>query len=336
MTLATTVDADGTDPVSTTGYWVDAPGVGSLRDVVLPARLEGDVLLHALCSGVSVGTERLVGLGHVPLHSTEAMACSGMQGCFTLPILYGYSFVGVVADGPDVGRRAFVMRPHQRHAMVSRTELYWLPNAMPSARATLFPNMETARNAVWDASLAGTEAIAIIGAGAVGLLVAFVLSQEHAGPVVVIERDPTRRQMAQSMPWVTEVIAPEHAKLGSFAAVFHTSATAAGLQLAIDVLGFEGQVHELSWYGDGSVTLQLGHSFHYQRKRILASQVGTIANSHRTEGFAARGAVVMNLLEDDRLDALLGKDLAFADLPSTLAAIYVGQSAALCPVVRYE
>ncbi|MFT7534849.1 MAG: threonine dehydrogenase-like Zn-dependent dehydrogenase [Hyphomicrobiaceae bacterium] len=334
--MATTADEPDTGLANTTGYWVDAPGCGSLRDVALPSRLDGDVLLQALCSGVSVGTERLVGLGHVPLQCTEAMACRGMQGSFALPILYGYSFVGVVTDGPDVGRRAFVMRPHQRHAVVSRTELQWLPNAMPAARATLFPNMETARNAVWDANLASTAAIAIIGAGAVGLLVAFVLSLEHAGPVVVIERDATRRQMAQAMPWVAKVIAPEEAKLGSFAAAFHTSASAEGLQLAIDVLGFEGQVHELSWYGDRSVTLQLGHSFHYQRKRILASQVGTIANSHRSEGFAARAAAVMSLLGDDRLDAMLGKGLAFADLPSTFAAIYVGQSADLCPVVYYE
>ena len=334
--MVTTRGEHSSDPGSTTGYWVEAPGRGALRDVTLPRRLESDVLLRAICSGVSVGTERLVGLGHVPLQCTDAMACRDMQGSFALPILYGYSFVGAVTDGADIGRQAFVMRPHQRHAIVPRTELHWLPSSMPAARATLFPNMETARNAVWDANLAGPEVVAIVGAGAVGLLVAFVLSLEHAGRVVVIERDATRRQMAQAMPWVTEAIAPEDAKLGSFACVFHTSATAEGLQLAIDVLGFEGQVHELSWYGDRSVNLQLGHSFHYQRKRILASQVGTIANSHRSHGYAARAAAVMELLGDERLDALLGKELAFADLPSTFAAIYAGQSAALSPVVRYE
>ena len=322
--------------VTTVGYWVDAPCSGSLRDVTLPKISDHDVSLRALRSGVSVGTERLVGRGLVSVESAGSMACRGMQGSFALPVLYGYSFVGAAVDGPDCGRRAFVMRPHQRQAIVALTELHWLPDEVSSSRATLFPNVETARNAVWDAELGGEEAVAIIGAGAIGLLVAFVLSKEHGRPVVMVECDPERRRMAQALPWIDLVLDPADLDAGSFAVAFHTSATSAGLQLSIDVVGFEGRVLDLSWYGDQSVTLQLGDSFHYQRKRLSASQVSTVAGSHRALGFSARSIAVMKLLEDPQLDALLGSEIAFADLPQAFAAIYAGQSSALCPVVNYE
>lgn len=319
----------------TIGYWIDSPGRGSLRDVLLAQRQEGDVLLEALCSGISVGTERLIGRGNAQVACSEAMACRGMQGSFELPLLYGYSFVGRIADGPDAGRRAFVMRPHQQRAIASRDELHWLPNGMPDARATLFPNMETARNAVWDAELTGTERVAVIGAGAVGLLVAYVLSREHDGQFTVIESDPDRRAGAAKLPWVHSVVAPEDTPRNQFAHTFHTSGTSDGLQLAIDALGFEGQVNELSWFGDQLVALDLGSSFHHQRKRIAATQVGTIAKNHREAGYKARAQAVLQLLADPNLDALLGDPIPFADLPRAFNAIYDGQPAALCPVVGY-
>ncbi|MDA7494443.1 zinc-binding alcohol dehydrogenase [bacterium] len=325
-----------TDPANTIGYWVDAPGRGSLRQVELPTQPEDAVLLQALCTGVSVGTERLVGLGHVPAELTEAMACRGMQGTFDLPALYGYSFVGLVIDGPDRGRRAFVMRPHQRQAIAPRSELHWLPDSLPAARATLFPNLETARNAVWDADLKGHESIAVIGGGAVGLLVAFVLSLEHSGPITVVERDSTRRQLVSELPWIAHVVAPQDVALGALDVAFHTSGTAEGLQLAIDISGFEGSVYELSWYGGRAVELQLGYSFHYQRKRIIASQVGTVANSRRDQGISGRAKAVLDLLGSSQLDAMLSEPVAFADLPGTFAAIYAGQPVPLSPVVIYE
>ncbi len=334
--MAEPIGNHAANQMTTTGYWVDAPCSGSLRDVTLPGISDHDVSLRALRSGVSVGTERLVGRGHVSVESAASMACRGMQGSFALPILYGYSFVGVAGDGPDSGRRAFVMRPHQCQAIVARSELHWLPDEVSSSMATLFPNMETARNAVWDAELGGGEAVAVIGAGAIGLLVAFVLSKEHGRPVVMVECDPERRRMAQAVPWIDIVMDPAEVDSGSFAVAFHASATSTGLQLSIDAVGFEGRVLELSWYGDQSVTLQLGHSFHYQRKRIVASQVSTVASSHRSLGYPARATEVMKLLADSQLGALLGNEIAFADLPETFASIYAGQSSVLCPVVNYE
>ena len=129
------------------GYWVDAAGKGALHAVELPPAGAGDVELQAQFSGISPGTERLVGLGLVPSSCALAMACQGMRGSFALPILYGYSLAGVVRGGALDGQRAFVMHPHQQRVIVPRAALVMLPADVPSTRGTLLPNLETALNA---------------------------------------------------------------------------------------------------------------------------------------------------------------------------------------------
>lgn len=325
-------DTVGYDAV---GYWVEAPGRGALRAVAQPAPRADQLVLRATRTGISPGTERLVGTGRVPASCAAAMACRGMQGSFALPVLYGYSFVGVAEQGERAGRRAFVMRPHQTRAVVDRAEVHWLPDDVPDARATLFANLETACNAVWDAAPRRGERVAVIGAGAVGLLVAYALACEHDGDVVVVDRDPRRVADAARLPWVTRAIAPDELDDGAFAHAIHSTASSAGLQRAIDAVGFEGVVTELSWYGDAPVTLQLGAGFHYQRKRVQASQVATVAPSHRAAGHAARAARVLQLLGDASLDLLLRAPIPFATLPAAFAALYAGELGERCPVVSY-
>ncbi|MEC8652279.1 MAG: zinc-binding alcohol dehydrogenase [Planctomycetota bacterium] len=323
--------------IMTLGYWIERAGHGALRAVDLPPLGPGAVAVDAICTGVSPGTERLVGLARVPASLHAEMACRGMQGSFELPLLYGYSFVGRVASGADRGRRAFLMRPHQQRAVAPSDELVWLPDEVPDARATLFPNLETARNAVWDAELSGDDRAVVIGAGPVGLLCAFVLARDLGRPAaLVVDRDPERRSFAAALPWVRDVAAPEQVEPGAFTHALHASASGAGLQLALDAVGFEGLVVELSWHGDQAVSLQLGGAFHSQRKRLHASQVGAVARARRAEGHAARTRAVLSLLCDDDLDRLIGPPTPFLDAPETFAALYQSELDALCPHFAYE
>jgi len=316
----------------TLGYWIEAPGRGALREVEVANPEDGELTLDAICTAISPGTERLVGMGRVPQALHASMSCRGMQGSFSLPLLYGYSFVGRVSKGVDRGRRAFVMRPHQQQVVAARDEVVWLPDNVPEARATLFPNLETARNAVWDAQILADDSTLVIGAGALGLLCAFVLAHDHGRKVaLIVDSDPKRRAHAAALPWVEAVAAPEEVTSGKFSHALHTSATSAGLQLAVEAVGFEGQVVELSWYGDAAVTLQLGGTFHSQRKRILASQVGAVAPSHREDGYQARHQAVLELLSDQSLDALLSRPIPFTQAPETFAALYESRLESVCP-----
>jgi hypothetical protein len=87
------------------------------------------------------------------------------------------------------------------------------------------------------------------------------------------------------------------------------------------------------------VTLDLGGSFHAQRKQILACQVGTIARSKRaTHGPRERLHDVLALLAGqpgEALDALLGEPVAFTAMPELMRAVYAGKAGAIVPLVLY-
>ena len=79
---------------------------------------------------------------------------------------YGYSAVGCVADG----RRVFALHPHQDVFLAPQQMCIPVPDAVPTPRAVLAANMETALNIVWDAAPLAGERVLVIGAGVVGLL----------------------------------------------------------------------------------------------------------------------------------------------------------------------
>ena len=321
---------------SSLAYWVCRPGAGELRAEELPPLAEGMSRVRALHSGISPGTERLVGLGRVPAPGAETMACRYMAGDFRLPIKYGYCLVAEGAVGALAGQRVFVMHPHQDAAVVRDEHATVLPAAVPAPRAVLIPNLETALNAVWDAELDPEERTVVVGAGAVGLLVAYVLWRTRGHAVVVADASEDRRVLAAALPWVAAALAPSELPAGEAAVSFHASGSPAGLQTALDAVGFEGRVVDLSWYGDRPVTLDLGTSFHRLRKRLLASQVSTIAPARRaTHDFADRLADVVALLDEPGLDRLLGPPVPFADLPAFMSELYRGPTTSPVPLVSY-
>jgi hypothetical protein len=95
-------------------------------------------------------------------------------------------------------------------------------------------------------------------------------------------------------------------------------------------------VLELSWYGDAPVAAPLGGAFHSRRLRLVSSQVGRIAPSHRPRWTHARRlAAALALLADARLDALLAPSVAFHDLTRRLPGILDAKSGILCQLITY-
>jgi hypothetical protein len=83
------------------------------------------------------------------------------------------------------------------------------------------------------------------------------------------------------------------------------------------------------------VAAPLGESFHSRRLRLVSSQVGKIAPSHRPRWTHARRlAAALALLNDPALDALLAPATAFDELPARLPTIF-SDSDARCPLIRY-
>jgi threonine dehydrogenase-like Zn-dependent dehydrogenase len=128
---------------------------------------------------------------------------------------------------------------------------------------------------------------------------------------------------------------PEAAPRG-FDLVIHTSASEAGLALSLDIAGFEATIVEASWYGDRPVSVPLGGAFHSQRLKLISSQVGSVAPSHRAR-FTHRQRMeeALRLLADDRFDALLGEEVAFEELPQHLPRLLAPDAQGVGALVRY-
>lgn len=315
--------------------WFAAPGRVEIRAERLAPR-NGDALVRTLWSGVSRGTERLVLEGRVPEGERARMRAPFQRGDFPFPVKYGYAAVGVVQDGPHslIGRRVFALHPHQTRFRVPADAVLPVPDAAPSRRAVLAANMETALNAVWDAGAAPGDRIAVIGAGALGLLVAAILSRLPGADVTVVDVLAHRRGIAGKLN--VSFATPPSTPAGCDIA-FHASASAAGLATAMAALGDGGTLVETSWHGAGETPVALGGAFHARRLRLISSQVGALPPARLPRWDRRRRlAKALELLADDRLDALIDAEIAFDDAPAALPRLLAPDAEGLAAAIRYE
>jgi threonine dehydrogenase-like Zn-dependent dehydrogenase len=318
--------------------WTVAPGVAEIREHELAAPAPDQALVVTRATGISRGTERLVFTGRVPENQWHAMGAPLMQGAFPFPVSYGYAALGVVQQGPAAlrGRRVFCLHPHHDAFLAPAAMCIPVPDAVPDRRAVLAANMETAINVLWDARPLVGERVLVIGAGAVGLLATFLLARIPGLELQVCDLDPSRRAIVESLG--ARFCSPADVP-GDRDLVVHASASAEGLRLALSRCGFEGRIVEASWFGDRACDLPLGEAFHAKRLSLLSTQVGAVApamRGRRTHG--ERMALALSLLADARLDALLGPDIRFADLPARIGSVLLPEPGApqpLCPVVTY-
>jgi threonine dehydrogenase-like Zn-dependent dehydrogenase len=208
-----------------------------------------------------------------------------------------------------------------------------LPECLPPQRAVLAANMETALNAVWDAAPGPSDRITVVGAGVVGALVAFLCGHLPGADVTLVDVNPHRAELAKALG--VDFARPAEAK-GDCDLVVHASGSPDGLRTAIELAGEEATVLEMSWYGDTPVNAMLGGSFHSRRLRLVSSQVGKVAPSHRPRWTHSRRlAAAIALLQDQRLDALLAPAISFADLTARLPEILDARSGTLCQPIAY-
>ncbi|WP_317446386.1 zinc-binding alcohol dehydrogenase [Streptomyces collinus] len=320
---------------SARAFWLRSPGLGEIREVTLTAPAEDEVLVRALYSAVSRGTETLVFRGGVPESQHAVMRAPFQEGDFPGPVKYGYLNVGVVEEGPAhlLGRTVFCLYPHQSRYVVPVSAVTVVPERVPAGRAVLAGTVETAVNALWDAAPLVGDRIAVVGGGMVGCSVAALLARFPGVRLQLVDADPARAETARALG--VDFAGPEEA-LGDCDLVVHASATEAGLNRSLELLATEGTVVEMSWYGDRRVSLPLGEAFHSRRLTVRASQVGTVSPAARAgRGYAERMALALDLLADPALDALVTGESAFEELPGLMPKLASGDIPALCHRISY-
>lgn len=316
--------------------WYRGPGQVELRQEAIAPPGAGEVRVKSLYSAISRGTESLVFGGRIPAGEFERMRAPFMAGGFPFPVKYGYAAVGRIESGGDAlqGKTVFALHPHQTAFNIPAGAAVALPEEVPPLRAVLAANMETALNGVWDAAPGPADRIAVIGAGVVGSLVAYLCGQISGTDVTLVDINSSRAELAGKLG--VSFAEPGNAK-ADCDLVVHASGSPDGLRTALELAGDEATVLEMSWYGDTAVTAMLGGPFHSRRLRLVSSQVGRIAPSHRPRWTHGRRlAAAVALLSDPRLDALLAPAVAFGDLPERLPGILDAGSGILCQPIIYS
>jgi threonine dehydrogenase-like Zn-dependent dehydrogenase len=316
-------------------FWIGSPGRGEIRTERLNSPGPDEVVVRTLYSGISRGTESLVFRGEVPASEWQRMRAPFQDGDFPGPVKYGYANVGVVEEGtPDlIGRRVFTLFPHQSRFVVPATAVHALPEGVPDERAILAANMETAINGLWDARPHLGDRIAVVGAGTVGCIAAWLGSRIIGCDVELVDVNPQRAAIAEALG--LSFAQPASARPGADL-VIHASGSPGGLQQALELAGFEATVLELSWFGDKSVALTLGRTFHVNRLTVRSSQVGSLPSAQRARwSHTRRLELALELLRHSELDALVTGESEFDALPQVMARLAVNADETLCHRIRY-
>jgi threonine dehydrogenase-like Zn-dependent dehydrogenase len=318
-------------------FWIQSPGHGEILNAELSPRQAGDVLVRAIYSGISRGTESLVFKGEVPESQYQTMRAPFQEGEFPGPVKYGYASVGKVQEnegGNDLeGRTVFCLYPHQDVYHVPASKVTLVPEDLPAGRAVLAASMETAVTIVWDARPAAGDRIVVIGAGVVGLLVAWLCRKVPGTTVTIVDINAERLSVAEALQvgFCTQLTEGDEADL-----VIHASGEPDGLRSGLIVAGMETTIIEASWYGSRSVPVPLGEDFHSRRLTLKSSQVGRVPPDRAPRWSRARRMkLALELLRAPELDVLITGESAFAELPIVLARLSVEPSAALCHRIRY-
>ncbi len=167
-------------------------GVADVRACEMPSAGPGHIMVRALVSLLSPGTERafLLGLANTPSE---------------YPQRTGYSHIGEVVavgegvEGFEVGDRVASRSNHMMYAAVPASDCHHVPDGLSSERAVFFRLTSIAMQGVRKARIELGEPVAVIGCGPVGLIVMQLARLNGGLPVVSIDKDARRLEFAAAL-----------------------------------------------------------------------------------------------------------------------------------------
>lgn len=265
------------------------PGQVEISGSSLPPLKPGQMLVEAIYSAISPGTELLVYRGQFPQGLRDAHDAFSSE--LRYPLEYGYATVGrVIKIGKDMRHRwknrlVFAFKPHSSHFIATPEELLPIPDGMSPETACFLPNMETAVNFIQDAAPILGERALVFGQGIVGLLTTALLREFPLTSLVTCDCFPLRRHASMSLG-VYASLDPNASNFQEQVRKMQPSGADLSLELsgspealndAISLTGFCGRVVIGSWYGEKQASLNLGGDFHRSRIKLISSQVSTIS-----------------------------------------------------------
>jgi 2-desacetyl-2-hydroxyethyl bacteriochlorophyllide A dehydrogenase len=321
-----------------------APRQVELREVELPEVSGHRVLVATEFSGISGGTEMLAYRGEVDPDLPLDETLSALAGTFTYPFRYGYAAVGRVlrpAGSLHEGELVFAFHPHQDLFVVDVRDVLPTGGIEPRA-ATLYPLVETALQVCLDAALRLGETVVVVGQGAVGILIAALLTRTGA---VVLASEPRAARREAAAAFGVHAVAPE--QVGELVEattagrgadlVVEASGSPAALASSLVLLAHEGTALVCSWYGTGTARLPLGADFHRRRLTIRSTQVSTLpAALTATWDRHRRAAAAWQLLGELPVATLTTHEFPLDQLAEAYASVDRGDEGLVHAVLRYS
>ena len=321
------------DNYTAQSFWVNKKK-GMIKKEPINHSLEKDELLvQAYYSGVSYGTEKIVFDAQVPVNQYKFMKAPHQVGEFNKTVKYGYLSVGKVIKGPKamLNKMVYTMFPHQSIYVLKSSLATLIPSHIPYKRALLTANMETAINAMWDTRPTIGDKAYVLGAGIVGILMAYVLSRTFGIIVTVIDKNNSKRKLCKYLDIKFE---NNMSCIDKPDIVYECTGDISTLEEIIKKSPLETKICILSWYGKQASKIKMGENCFSRRLELIFSQVGNITaiKSKKWDNLSRR-ALALKLLDNKKLDVLIDKkELKLKDLPSFFRK---GNPNGLCKVVKY-
>ena len=294
---------------------------------------EDELLVKAHYSGISYGTEKIVFDSQVPSNQYKFMRAPHQVGEFNKEVKYGYLNIGKVIDGPKamLNKMVYTMFPHQSMYVLKSSLATLIPSHIPHKRALLTANMETAINAMWDSNPTIGDKTYVIGAGIVGILMAYVLSRTFGIRVTIIDKDTNKKKLCKHLDIEFEnnincIDSPD--------IIYECTGNVSVLSNIIKKSSLETKICILSWYGKQETKIAMGENCFSRRLELIFSQVGNITSiKSKKWNNLSRRALALDLLDNKKLDILIDKkEIRLKDLPLFFKK---GNENGLCKVVRY-
>jgi 2-desacetyl-2-hydroxyethyl bacteriochlorophyllide A dehydrogenase len=317
---------------------LEGPRTLRLRDEDAPGLGRREIRVRSLLSGISHGTELNLYRG------TSAFADRVFDRSLrafvspdpprpTYPAMLGYELVGTVAEtGADVhevkpGDLVHVGAPHREEAVLdldaAAATTYppvKLPGGAPIERWLFVSVGAVALVAAHDARIKLGDHVAVIGLGAIGLLLVQMARLAGARRVSAVDPVAARRELALDLGADEALEAggageaiKRAAGRGADAAV-ETSGATAGLHDAIAACGLGGTVVTVGFYQGGAPELRLGEEWHHNRLDMVSS-MGAWGAPHRAYPAWDRPRVMRTVVELLASGAVRADDLPVRHFP---------------------
>jgi len=279
------------------------------------------------------------------------MTPSTCEGCWDLPVKYGYQSVGRVIDtgrssGYGEGDLVFCRYPHQDVYTIDATDpelVYRIPEFDPPEIGVLGNNADVALTALLDVPVRLGDVVVVAGLGIVGMFCA-LLARRTAGTLVVVDPFEYRRDIALKLGADVAVhpddavAAVMEASDGRGADVsIEASGAAAGLQLAIDVCGLEADVCVVGWYGSKQIPLVLAPQFYSQRLKLVSSSVLYAGSGLQPRWDLGRKLqTALDLLPSMHPEMMISHRIPFAKAPEAFELLDQHLDQTLAVILTYD